>query len=75
VNNVGKEFLTQTAVENGYKWRKQATQFLNRIQEPEHARGFEELLADSARPTPERVIALRQLAYTHAQFFLQEQAH
>jgi len=74
VNNVGKEFLTQTAVENGYKWRKQAAQFLNQLQEPEYAREFEALLADTTRPATERVALLRQLTYARARQFLRAEA-
>lgn len=70
VNNVGKEFLTQTAVDNGYKWRKQATQFLNELQEPENANAFEALIQETARPAAERVTALRQLTYQRAREFL-----
>lgn len=75
VNNVGKEFLMQTAVENGYKWRKRATQFLNQLQEPGNAREFEVLLTDTTRPATERVALLRQLTYLRARQFLQTEAH
>lgn len=70
VNNVGKEFLTQTAVDSGYKWRKQATQFLGELQKPENANAFEALIHETARPAAERVNALRQLTYQRAWDFL-----
>lgn len=74
VNSVGKELLTATAVESGYKWRKRATRFLAYLQEPPIAEGFESLLRDSARIAPDRVQALRQLTYRHATDFLKNSA-
>lgn len=71
VNSVGKELLTATAIENGYKWRKRATRFLAYLQEPEVAQDFEKLLGDKMRTTSERLQMMRLLTYTRATDFLQ----
>lgn len=72
VNSVGKELLTPTAIESGYKWRKRATRFLAYLQEPEVAEGFERLLYDEHRTPTDRAQALRQMTYARAAAFTRQ---
>ncbi len=70
VTSVCEEFLTQTAIEHGVKWRREARRFLDLLREKSVEAKFEGVLFDEARPVSERLQALRMLAYVQAREFL-----
>ena len=70
VTSVGREFITNTAIEHGRIWRAEANRFLDTLRRPETAERFQSILADESRPPTERLQAARLLAHLHARRFL-----
>jgi hypothetical protein len=70
VTTACEEFLTQTAIEHGVKWRKEARRFLDLLREKSVEAKFEGVLFDQTKTVPERLQALRMLAYLQAREFL-----
>ena len=70
VTTVCEEFLTQTAIDHGVKWRKDARRFLGYLREQSVAEKLTVVLEDENRPVPERLKQLRTLAYVQAREFL-----
>jgi hypothetical protein len=70
VNSACKEFLTQTAVDHSYQWRRLARRFLAMFQEKGVEAGINAALGDEARPAPDRLTAVRSLTRLQAREFL-----
>lgn len=70
VTTVCEEFLTQTAIEHGVKWRKDARRFLGYLREKSVAERLTAVLTEEDKPVPERLKQLRTLAYVQAREFL-----
>lgn len=65
-----KEFMTPTAVEHGYPWRREARRFLAMLQEKPAYDRLNSALLDRGRPPMDRLITVRSLTRLHAREFL-----
>jgi len=64
------ELITQTAIERGLKWRKQARRFMGVLRDKAVFTKINDVLMAKDRPAPERVNAVRVLTYMQARSFL-----
>lgn len=65
-----KEFMTPTAVEHGYPWRREARRFLNLLQEKPAYDRLNGALLDRTRAPADRLLTVRSLTRMHAREFL-----
>jgi hypothetical protein len=70
VASAAKEFITPTAVEHGYPWRREARRFLALLQEKPIYDRLNIALLDTSRPTLDRLLTVRSLTRLHAREFL-----
>ena len=65
-----KEFMTPTAVEHGYPWRREARRFLTMLQEKNAYERMNSALLDRNRAPLDRLTSVRSLTRLHAREFL-----
>jgi hypothetical protein len=65
-----KEFMTPTAIEHGYPWRREARRFLTLLQEKPAYDRLNSALLDHTRPPMDRLLTVRSLTRLHAREFL-----
>jgi hypothetical protein len=70
VHSACKEFITQTAVQHGYRWRREAVRFLGQLREKTVYEKLSAALLDESRPNLDRLAAVRSLARLQARDFL-----
>jgi hypothetical protein len=70
VHSACKEFITPTAVEHGYPWRREALRFLAQLREQPGYDKLNTTLLDHTRDTGDRLAAVRSLARLQARDFL-----
>ena len=70
VHSACKEFITSTAVEHGYHWRREAVRFLTQIREKGVYDKLNSALLNESRPKLDRLAAVRVLARLQARDFL-----
>ena len=70
VANACKEFMTPTAVEHGYPWRREARRFLALLQEKPAYDRLNAALLDRKRTPLDRLTTVRSLTRLHAREFL-----
>jgi hypothetical protein len=70
VHSACKEFITQTAVEHGYQWRREARRFLVLLREKPIYDKLNVALLDSSRPGADRLTSIRSLTRLQAREFL-----
>jgi hypothetical protein len=70
VQNACKEFITPTAVEHGYRWRREAVRFLTQLREKAAYDKLNSALLEEGRPSLDRLGAVRVLARLQARDFL-----
>jgi hypothetical protein len=72
VNNACREFLTPTAIEQGYAWRKQANRFLGHLRSRDAFTRLNNTLLDTTRPPIDRLGTMRLLTQQEARQFLKQ---
>ncbi len=70
VHNACKEFITPTAVEHGYHWRREGVRFLAQLREKTVYDKLNSALLEESRPKLDRLGAVRVLARLQARDFL-----
>lgn len=70
VHSACKEFITQTAVEHGYQWRREARRFLALLREKPIYDKLNAALLDTTRPGADRFTTVRSLTRLQAREFL-----
>jgi hypothetical protein len=70
VHSACKEFITPTAVEHGYQWRREALRFLVVLREKAGYDKLNTALLDDTRANSDRLAAVRSLARLQARDFL-----
>jgi hypothetical protein len=72
VTNACKEFLTDTAMSHGPRWRHTANRFLNRLRQRVPYEQLNAVLTDERRSASDRLAAVRILARRHAREYLSQ---
>jgi hypothetical protein len=70
VQSACKEFITETAVEHGYQWRREALRFLGMLREKSVFDRLNAVLLDESRPGGDRLTSVRSLVRLQARDFL-----
>jgi hypothetical protein len=70
VHSACKEFITTTAVEHGYRWRREAMRFLAQLREKQVSEKLSLALLDTNRPNLDRLAAVRSLTRLQAHDYL-----
>ncbi len=70
VHSACKEFITQTAADHGFRWRREAKRFLSMLRERPVYDRLNSVLLDLNVPGPERLTTVRSLARLQARDFL-----
>src|SRR5262249_22692412 len=70
VHSACKEFITQTAVDHGYRWRREARRFLSMLRERSVYERLNAALLDHSMSAPDRLTTVRSLTRLEAREFL-----
>ena len=70
VHSACKEFITQTATEHGFRWRREAKRFLSMLRERTVYDRLNGALLDLSQPNADRLTTVRSLARLQARDFL-----
>ena len=70
VHSACKEFITQTATEHGFRWRREAKRFLSMLRERTVYDRLNGALLDLSQPNTDRLTTVRSLARLQARDFL-----
>jgi len=70
VHSACKEFITQTATEHGFRWRREAKRFLSMLRERAIYDRLNGALLDQAQSASDRLTSVRSLARLQARDFL-----
>lgn len=70
VHSACKEFITQTAADHGYRWRREAKRFLTMLRERPVYERLNEALRDHHAPAADRLTTVRSITRLQAREFL-----
>jgi hypothetical protein len=70
VHSACKEFITQTAADHGYHWRREAKRFLTMLRERPAYDRLNEALQDQRLPAADRLTTVRSITRLQARAFL-----